>query len=142
MIQLKAESYNEDASILGLWRHKWHPIKFCLIMDNFGVEYVGIKHFIHLLNLLKKYHGGKFNMSGDKFAGINIKWDYANKLCQISMPGYVATYSSNSSIRVPASKDSCPTRACQTPVFTPSPFQASYSQDLPPAVCKTPAQSS
>jgi len=28
-------------------------------------------------------------MAGDKFAGINIKWDYANRHCRISMPGYI-----------------------------------------------------
>ena len=28
-------------------------------------------------------------MAGDKFAGINIKWDYANCRCRISMPGYI-----------------------------------------------------
>jgi hypothetical protein len=30
-------------------------------------------------------------MAGDKFAGINIKWDYANRRCCISMPGYIET---------------------------------------------------
>ena len=28
-------------------------------------------------------------MAGDKFAGIDIKWDYVNKRCCISMPGYI-----------------------------------------------------
>jgi hypothetical protein len=28
-------------------------------------------------------------MAGDKFAGIHIKWDYANCRCCISMPGYI-----------------------------------------------------
>jgi len=28
-------------------------------------------------------------MAGDKFAGIHIKWDYANHRCRISMPGYI-----------------------------------------------------
>jgi hypothetical protein len=28
-------------------------------------------------------------MAGDKFAGINIKWDYANWHCHISMSGYI-----------------------------------------------------
>jgi hypothetical protein len=30
-------------------------------------------------------------MAGDKFAGITIKWDYANSRCRISMPGYIET---------------------------------------------------
>jgi hypothetical protein len=28
-------------------------------------------------------------MAGDKFAGIDIKWDYAHHRCRISMPGYI-----------------------------------------------------
>jgi hypothetical protein len=28
-------------------------------------------------------------MSGDKFAGIHIKWDYPGKRCRISMDGYI-----------------------------------------------------
>jgi len=28
-------------------------------------------------------------MAGDKFAGIHIKWDYANCRCCTSMPGYI-----------------------------------------------------
>ena len=28
-------------------------------------------------------------MAGDKFAGIDIKWDYFNRRCRISMPGYI-----------------------------------------------------
>ena len=30
-------------------------------------------------------------MAGDKFDGINIKWDCANRRCCISMPGYIET---------------------------------------------------
>jgi hypothetical protein len=73
--RLKAEGYYKVATTPGLWRHKWRPIQFCLIVDDFGVEYMGIEHFNHLLNLLKKFHGVQFNMAGDKFAGIDIKWD-------------------------------------------------------------------
>ena len=28
-------------------------------------------------------------MEGDKFAGIDIKWDYANRRCRICMKGYI-----------------------------------------------------
>jgi hypothetical protein len=33
--------------------------------------------------------GVKFNMAGDKFAGIDIEWDYATLWCHINMPGYI-----------------------------------------------------
>jgi hypothetical protein len=84
-----AEGYYEAESTPGLWHHKWCPIQFCLNVDDFGVEYVGIEHFNHLLDLLKKFHGVQYNMAGDKFAGIDIKWDYEKRQCRISMPGYI-----------------------------------------------------
>jgi hypothetical protein len=44
----KAEGFYEVASTPGLWRHIWRPIQFCLIVDDFGVEYVGLEHFNYL----------------------------------------------------------------------------------------------
>jgi hypothetical protein len=70
---LVAEGFYKAASTPGLWRHKWRPLQFCLIVDYFGVEYVGIEHFNYLLELLKKFHGVQFNMAGNKLAGISIK---------------------------------------------------------------------
>jgi hypothetical protein len=70
--RLPTEGFYEAASTPGLWRHKWRPLQFCLIVDNFGIEYVGIEHFNFLLNLLKKYHDVQCNMAGDKLAGIAI----------------------------------------------------------------------
>ena len=87
--RLVKEGFYESLSTPGLWRHKWRPIQFSLIVDDFGVEYVGIEHFNFLLDILKKYHGVQFNMAGDKLAGISITWDYPRKRCRISMPGYI-----------------------------------------------------
>jgi hypothetical protein len=126
--RLLAEGYYEAESTPGLWRHKWRPIQFCLIVDDFGVEYVGIEHFTHLLDVLKKFHGVQFNMAGDKFAGINIKWDYANSRCHISMPGYIETLLIKSNIPVQASHVSPLTSVFQSPmVLSPSSLQKRMS---------------
>jgi hypothetical protein len=87
--RLVTEGFCESISTPGLWRHKWHPIQFSLIVNDFGLEYVGIEHFNFLLDILKKYHGVQFNMAGNKLTGIVIKWDYPSKCCRISMPGYL-----------------------------------------------------
>jgi hypothetical protein len=87
--RLLTEGFYEAASTPGLWRHKWRPLQFCHIVNDFGVEYVGIKHFNFLLNLLKKYLGVQCNMAGDKLAGIAICWDYPRKRCQLSMPAFI-----------------------------------------------------
>jgi hypothetical protein len=116
--RLLVEGYYEVESTPGLWRHKWRPIQFFLIVDDFGVEYVGIEHFNHLLDVLKKFHGVQFNMDDDKFAGITINWDYANSRCRISMPGYIET------LPVQASHGSPLTSVFQSPmVLSPSSLQ-------------------
>jgi hypothetical protein len=88
--RFKAKDFYEAASTPGLWHHKWRPIQFCLIIDNFGVEYVCLEHFTYLLDILKKFHGVQYNMAGDKFAGMDIEWNYASRRCCISMPGYIS----------------------------------------------------
>jgi hypothetical protein len=105
---LVVEGYYKSVSTPGSWHHKWCPIQFCLIVDDFGVKYVGIEHFNHLLDLLKKFHGVQFSMAGDKFAGINIQWNYAGQRCHISMEGYIET------LRIKI-KHPCPTKPRLSP---------------------------
>jgi hypothetical protein len=106
--RLVAEGYYEAASTPGLWHHKWCPVQFCLIVDNFGIKYVGLKHFNHLLDLLKKYHGVQVNMAGDKLASMDINWDFAGKRCCINMPGYI----DNLLLKF---KHPCPHKPCLSP---------------------------
>ncbi len=51
---------------------------------------MGLEHFTYLLNILKKFHGVKYNMAGNKFAGMDIEWNYASHCCRIIMPGYIS----------------------------------------------------
>jgi hypothetical protein len=88
--RLEVEGFYEAASTPGLWLHKWRPIQFCLIVDDFSVEYAGLEHFNYLLSVLKKFHGVQYNMAGDKFSGMDIEWDYTACRCHISMPGYIS----------------------------------------------------
>ena len=53
ILRLEKEGYYEDRTNPFLWRHKWIPIQFCLIVDEFGVEYVGKKNADHLATILK-----------------------------------------------------------------------------------------
>ncbi len=87
---LEAKGFYEVASTPCLWRHKWRPIQFCLIVNNFGVKYVGLEHFNYLLGILKKFNGVQYNMAGNKFAGMDIEWNYAACHCHISMSGYIS----------------------------------------------------
>ncbi len=72
---LLLKATTKSATTPRLWNHKRHPVQFCLIVDNFGVKYIGVEHFNHLFDLLKNYHGVQVNMMGDELAGMDIKWD-------------------------------------------------------------------
>ena len=51
--RLAPHGYYECINTPGLWHHKWQPITFTLVVDNFGVKYVGKEHANHLMASLK-----------------------------------------------------------------------------------------
>ena len=74
----------------GLWRHQWQPIAFCLVVDDFGVKYVGREHADHLIQCLRNHYKEiDIDWTGKRFCGIHLHWDYLNRTCDLSMPGYV-----------------------------------------------------
>ena len=56
-----------------------------LVVDNFGVEYVGKQHADHLAIILKKYHNITQYWEGRKYFGIDLKWDYDKRTCRATM---------------------------------------------------------
>jgi hypothetical protein len=64
---------------------------FTLIVDDFGVEYVGLQHAHHLRNIIQKHYDITENWSDDLYAGINLAWNYAKRTCRLTVEEYVAT---------------------------------------------------
>ena len=54
--RLNKEGYFQSKLVAGLWAHKTRPIQFTLVVDDFGVKYVGQEHANHLLNTLEKHY--------------------------------------------------------------------------------------
>ena len=81
--------YYQSRRIPGLWRHKWRPITFTLVVDDFGVKYKGKQHAKHLVESLEaaKYRV-KTDWKGNKYIGITLDWDYTKRQVHLSMPGY------------------------------------------------------
>ena len=86
---LQEAGYYEAATTPGLWHHRWRPIQFVLIVDDFGVEYVRKKDADHLAKTLKKHHTISQDWEGKKFYGIDLTWTYAPNhadwTCRLSM---------------------------------------------------------
>ena len=87
--RLNKHGYSQSSAVPGLWTHKTRPITFTLVVDNFGMKYVGKEHALHLLSILKEHYEISEGWSGLKYIGLTFEWDYRNKKVHVSMPGYV-----------------------------------------------------
>ncbi len=87
--RLKPHRYYECVNTPGLWRHATRPITFSLVVDDFGVKYVGKEHADHLISCLKKDYKLTKDWAGDFYCGISLKWNYARWWLDILMPGYI-----------------------------------------------------
>eukprot|EP00804_Cyclotella_cryptica_P009376 CCRYP_018078-RH/>CCRYP_018078-RH protein AED:0.35 eAED:0.35 QI:0/0/0/1/0/0/2/0/435 len=73
--RLNAHGYHQSKLVPGLWKHIWRPIQFTLVVDDFGIKYVGDEHPQHLLTVLQEHY--------------SVNWDYDKRRVHLSMPGYV-----------------------------------------------------
>ena len=81
--------YFEVTHTPGLWKHVSRPIQFTLVVDDFGIKYVGEEHFKHLINALREHYDVTIDKEGKLYCGITLEWDYDKRTLDISMPGYV-----------------------------------------------------
>ena len=88
--RLAAHGYTQSKFTPGFWTHKWRPISFTLVVDDFGVKYVGREHAEHLIGVLKEHYDCTVDEEGKKYLGITLDWDYVKRQVHLSMPGYVA----------------------------------------------------
>ena len=81
--------YYEVPHTPGLWRHVTRPISFSLVVDDFGVKYVGKEHATHLITTLKKWYQLAVDWEGKLYCGISLDWHYDDKYVDTSMPTYI-----------------------------------------------------
>jgi hypothetical protein len=87
---LARKGYYQCCHTPGLRYHTFRPICFALVVDDFGVKYVDVTMrstgSTHYGKTTKQFHAiGKENF----FCGINLDWDYNNKIVKLSMPNYI-----------------------------------------------------
>jgi hypothetical protein len=54
VIHLRSHGYHQCDRTPGLFTHETRPIQFCLVVDDFGVKYIGDDHAQHLIDTLRK----------------------------------------------------------------------------------------
>jgi hypothetical protein len=60
-----------------------------LVVDDFGVKYVGREHAEHLMACIRKKYNISSNWNGGAYCGLTLDWDYTNRTVDLSMPGYI-----------------------------------------------------
>jgi hypothetical protein len=62
-----------------LWCHDSRPVAFSLVVDDFGVKYVGKEHALHLLDALHKLSTVTEDWGGTLFNGLTLAWNYKER---------------------------------------------------------------
>ncbi len=86
---LNEHRYSQSKLVPGLWKHVTRPISFTLVVDNFGVKYVGKEHVDHLMTVLQEQYQVKADWTGTRYIRIHMAWDYKKGQVHLYMPGHV-----------------------------------------------------
>jgi hypothetical protein len=113
--QLLPHGFYECANTPGLWKHKMRFIAFTLVVDDFGVKYVGKEHAIHLIWCIKQKYELTEDWASNLYCSIKLNWDYGAQTLDISMPGYIQKLLMKYKHRMPTKPQHCP--------YAPSPKQ-------------------
>ena len=73
----------------GIFKHESRQINFSLVVDDFGVFYRSKSDAKHLEAALTAHYPITTNWMGDKYIGIDLKWNYEKCELITSMKGYV-----------------------------------------------------
>ena len=84
-LHLKKYGYSPDKYARDIWSHKTRPTKFCLCVDDFGVQYFLKEDIEHLIQALQDKYVITTDFTGKKFCGLNIHLDYSKGRVDISM---------------------------------------------------------
>ena len=86
---LQPHGYQPCRYTPGLWKHDTRDLRFCLVVDDFGVKYKNKDDANHLIAALQEKYEVTIDWTGHLFCGITLTWDYINGIVILSMPGYV-----------------------------------------------------
>ena len=71
--KLAKHGYYPTKTTPGLWKHTTQPIQFALVVEDFGVKYVGKEHAKHLIQALQESYQITIYWEGTVFCGMHLK---------------------------------------------------------------------
>jgi hypothetical protein len=128
---LATHGYHQMEHTHGLFKHETRPVMFALVIDDFGVQYVGQENAQHLADVISAKYKMTTDWRGELYCGITLTWDYDNHTVDLSMPGYIAKALKRFDIVTPSRPQHAPS-AWIEPVY------GSHTQLTPPADASTP----
>ena len=87
--RMSKAGYHSCQYTRGLWKHMWRPVTFTLVVDDFGIKFVGDKHVNHLKKTPEKHYKITVDWKGSKYVGISLNWDYKTRVLHTSVPGFL-----------------------------------------------------
>ena len=87
--KLAPQGYHPCPLTPGLWRHETRDIVFSLVVDDFGIRYTSRADAEHLIATLEQSYEVSLDWTGARYCGLTLQWDYENRTCDMSMPGYI-----------------------------------------------------
>jgi hypothetical protein len=103
-------------------------------VDDFAIKYVGKQQADHLRNALLQNYELTTDLAAKVYSGMSLKWDYKNRTCDISMPGYVSNVLSKFQHDAPKHPQHTPSRYV-TPVYGAK-TQYATKEETPPLTAK------
>ena len=86
---MKPHGYKPCPLTPGLWKHDTRDIVFSLVVDDFGIRYTKRDDADHLIATLQQHYEVSLDWTGARYCGLSLQWDYVNRTCDVSMPGYI-----------------------------------------------------
>ena len=73
--RLSPKVYYQCQHTLGLWRHIWRSIVFCLVVDDFGIKVTHMDDMHHLKTALEEHYMVAVDWKGSLFCGVTLSRD-------------------------------------------------------------------
>ncbi len=135
-LHLAKYGYKPDPIATNIWTHTSRRTKFCLCVDDFGVQYFNDQDADHLIQALRDKYEITIDKTGQKFCGLHLDWDYTNGWVDISMPKYVQTTLKKLNYKPTKKNQYPPPHKWNVPIYG-SNKQFATPNDMSPTIDKT-----
>ena len=82
--------YHQSKCTPGFWTHAFCPTQFSLVVNDFGIKYVGNDKTEQLIKVLEEHYTLTRDWSGEKYVGLTMNLDHVKREVCLTMTGYVA----------------------------------------------------